>query len=107
MMPYVSGSANWRIPQKPLHSGMVAFNPVISPLSVDMPDAVEVRIILMVDLRDDPPMSMRFIGADRGWPVKPYLYDRLAEKGRVALASRRAVRRKSTIWPFASIARQR
>ena len=35
--------------QEPLHCGVVAFNPVISPLSFDVPYVVKERIIPVVD----------------------------------------------------------
>ena len=45
------------ISQETLHCGVIAFDQVVSPLSVDVPNAVEVRIIPVIDLPDHKPVG--------------------------------------------------
>jgi len=49
------------IPEQPFHGGVIAFNPIVTPLSVDVPDAVEMWIIPMIDFANDALM-----GSDAG-----------------------------------------
>lgn len=66
-----------RYPKQPLHRRMIAFDPVVAPLSVDVPDAVKMRIIVVVDLADDASIGLRFVSADRDRPVQTDTLDRL------------------------------
>ncbi len=49
------------ISEWPFHGGMVALDQVVSPLSINMPDAVEVRIVSVIDLTNDAPIAMRLV----------------------------------------------
>ena len=49
-------------------------------LSINMPDAVEMRVGAVVDLADDAPIGMSFVGADRDRSVKPHPFDCLAQQ---------------------------
>lgn len=69
------------ISKETFHRGMIALDQVVSPLPVDVPDAVEVRIIVMIDLTDDPPIGMRLVSADRYRAVEPYTLNSLVEEG--------------------------
>lgn len=60
---------------------MIAFDPVVAPFSVDVPDAVKTRIIAVVDLTDDPSICLGFVGADRDRSMQTDTLDRLVEKG--------------------------
>lgn len=72
-----------------------------------MPDAVEMRIISVIDLANDPPIAVRFVRADRDRLCSLTRSIALRKRALAAVASRRAVKRKFTIWPFASIARSK
>ena len=52
---------------------MIAFDQVVSPLSVDVPIAVEVGIISMIDLSDHTPVSVACVCADRHRSVEPHM----------------------------------
>ena len=60
---------------------MIAFDQVVSPLSVDVPNAVEVGIISVIDLADHTPADVGFVSADRHRPVEPHTLNRFVEKG--------------------------
>lgn len=60
---------------------MIALDQVVSSLPVDVPNAVEVRIIAMIDLADDLTIGMRLVCTDRNRPMQPNPLDRLAQKG--------------------------
>ena len=59
----------------------VAFDQVVPPLSVGVPDAVKMRVISVIDLTDDTTIGMRFVRADRYRPVEPNPFDCLAQEG--------------------------
>lgn len=63
------------ISEEPLHGGMVALGQVVASLSINMPDAVEVWIISAIDLTDDAPIAMRFVGDDSHRRVQPHTFD--------------------------------
>lgn len=75
------GSKALAIAKQPLQRGVVALDQIVSPLSIDMPDAVKVRIILVIDLSDDAPIAMRLVRHDRSWPVQANTLDGLVEEG--------------------------
>ena len=60
---------------------MVTLDAVVSPLLVDMRDAVEMRIIASVLVLDHLPVGGGFIRADRDWAMQPDLLDCLAQEG--------------------------
>lgn len=60
---------------------MIAFDPVISPFSVDMRDTVEMRIVAPVLVTDRLAVRRRLIGADRDRSMQPNPLDRLAQEG--------------------------
>ena len=60
---------------------MIAFDQVVSPLSVDVSNAVEVRIIPVIDLAYHRPVGVGFVCADRHRQVEPHTLNRLVEKG--------------------------
>ena len=45
------------IPEQALHRGVIALDQVVSPLTIDMPNAVEVWIVSLIDLTDDAPVA--------------------------------------------------
>lgn len=63
------------------HGSAVAFDRVVPPLSIDVPDAVGGRVISVIDLPDASPIGVGHIGADRNRPMQPDPFDCLAEKG--------------------------
>ena len=48
---------------------MIAFDQIVSPRSVDVLDAVKMRIVSVIDLSDDAPIGTRFVRADRDRPM--------------------------------------
>lgn len=60
---------------------MIAFNPIVAPLLVDVSDTVEMRVITVINLADDAPVGLRFVGHDRRRPMQPYTLNRLVQKG--------------------------
>lgn len=86
---------------------MIAFDQIVSPLSGDVPDTVEMRIVAMVDLANDLGVGRGFVSDDDDGRWSRTRSIALLRKALAAFASRRAVRRKSIICPFASTARQR
>lgn len=60
---------------------MIALNQVVPPFSVDMPNAVKMRIISMVDLADDAPIGVGRVGYNRYRSVQPHALDRPAQEG--------------------------
>jgi len=62
-------------------SRLIAFDPIVAPFSVDVPDTVKMRVIAVVDLADDAPIGLRFVGTDRDRPMQTDTLYRLVEKG--------------------------
>lgn len=60
---------------------MIAFDPIVAPFSVDVPDAVKMRVVAVVDLADDAGVGLRLVGTDRNRPMQTDTLDRLVEKG--------------------------
>lgn len=60
---------------------MIAFDPVVAPLSIDVPDAVKMRIVAVVDFADDAPIGLRLVGADRDRSMQADTLDCPVEKG--------------------------
>jgi len=60
---------------------MVAFDQVVAPLSVDMPNAVKIWVIAMANPADDAPIGLGFIRANRDWPMQTHTFDGFAKKG--------------------------
>lgn len=75
------GTETLSVSQEPLQGGMVAFDRIVTPFSVDMADAVEMRVVSVIDLADDAPIGVGLIGAGRDRPVQPDALDSLVEKG--------------------------
>jgi len=69
------------ISKEPFDGRMVALDPVVTPLSVDVPDAVKVRVISMIDLADNAPVGRGFVCDNGDRPMKFHALDRLVEKG--------------------------
>ncbi len=46
-----------------------------------MPDAVEMRVIAVIDPADDAGVGLGLVGADHDLPMPPNRFDRLAQKG--------------------------
>ncbi len=65
------------VSEQPFHRGMVAFDKVVAPLSVDMPDAFDMRVIPMIDVPDDASIGMGFSRANRDRAVQPHTLNRL------------------------------
>ena len=68
-------------PQEPLQRDIVALDPNVLPFSVDMPDAVEMWVISVIDLADDAPIAVGFVGSDRDRPMQPNAFNHLAHEG--------------------------
>jgi hypothetical protein len=75
------GSETLTVSKEPFHRGVVALDQVVLPFSVDVPDAIEMRVTPMIDLTDDTPISVCLIGTDRDGPVQPHALDRLVQEG--------------------------
>nr|WP_245873127.1 hypothetical protein [Albidovulum inexpectatum] len=60
-------------------------------MPVDVPNAVAVRIIPVVDVAEYRPTGVVLVCDDRHRPVELHRLDCLVEKGLTALASRRAI----------------
>ncbi len=43
---------------------MIALDQIVAPLFVDVPDTVKMRVITVVDIADDAPIGVCFVGAD-------------------------------------------
>lgn len=73
------------ISKEPFYGRMIALDPVITPLPVDVSDAVKMRVImrviLMIDLVDDAPIGRSFVCGDVDRSMKSHALDRLVEKG--------------------------
>lgn len=69
------------IPEQALHRGVIALDQVVSPFLVNVPDAVEVRVITMIDFPDNRPIGVGFVSADRDWPMQPDPLDGFVEEG--------------------------
>ena len=74
---------------------MIDLDQVFPPLAINVFDAVEMRVISLVNLADDAAIGRCFVRDDCHGAIEPDSLDRFVEKGFVAFASRRAVRRKS------------
>ena len=60
---------------------MIALDQIVAPLPVDMSDAIEMRIITLIDFANDTPIGWRLIGHNGHRLVQPNAFDRLFEKG--------------------------
>ena len=69
------------VAKEPFHGGVVALDQVVPPFSVDVTDAVEMRVISVVDLADNAPVGVRLVGADCYRPVEPHALNRIVKKG--------------------------
>ena len=56
------------------HGSLIALDQVVAPPFVDMPDAVEMRVVPMIDVTNDTPIGMGFIGTDRDRAMQPYAF---------------------------------
>ncbi len=50
--------------EEPLHGSVIAFDPIIALLSVDVADAVKMRVIAVLNLADDTGVGLRFVSVD-------------------------------------------
>ncbi|MEP3588849.1 MAG: hypothetical protein ABJN18_04735, partial [Marinobacter sp.] len=60
------------VAEEALHGSVVALDQIVSPLPIDVPNAVEMRVIPVVDLADDAPVRAGFVGANCYWPMEPH-----------------------------------
>lgn len=60
---------------------MITFDQVVSPLSIDVSDAVKLRIIPVVDFADDASICLCFVGNNCHRTVQPHTLNRLVQKG--------------------------
>jgi hypothetical protein len=60
---------------------MIAFDQSVASLPVDMPDAVEMWVISVVNLANDTPIRMRFVRDNCDRPVQPDALERRVQKG--------------------------
>ncbi|WP_234899507.1 hypothetical protein [Ruegeria lacuscaerulensis] len=44
------------VSKQSFHGGMITLDQIVSPLSVDVPNAVKMRIITMIDFANDTPI---------------------------------------------------
>ena len=61
---------------------MIALDQIVSPLSVDVPDAVEMRVVTMIDLTDDTAIRLRFVSYDCHRSVQAHTLDRFVQSKR-------------------------
>ena len=59
---------------------MIAFDEVVAPLLVDMPDAVRMWVISAIDLADDTSIGRSFICDDGDRAMEPYTLNRFVKK---------------------------
>lgn len=64
------GSKALAASKEAFHRRVIAFDQVVTPLSIDMSDAIKMGIISMVYLTDDTTIAVRLIGADRNRTVE-------------------------------------
>lgn len=69
------------VTEQPLHGSVIALDQVVAPLSIDMPNAVEVRVIPMIDLMYDTSIDGCFFSIDSDWAMSPHAFNRFYEKG--------------------------
>jgi len=60
---------------------VIAFDEVVAPLFVDMPDAVKMWVIAAIDLADDTSIGRSFICDDGDRAMEPYTLNSFVEKG--------------------------
>lgn len=60
---------------------MITLDQVVPPLSVNMSDAVEVRVVAMNDLANDTPIGLGFIGHNCHGAMQRYTVNRFVQKG--------------------------
>jgi len=101
------GAKALTVAKEAFHGRMIALDQIIAPLSVDIVDAVKIWVIAVVDFADHSSIAMRLVGYNSYWPIKRTRSIALLRNAFAAFASRCAVRRKSTICPFASTVRHR
>ena len=77
----LQGSKALTVAEQPFHGSMVALDQVVAPLSIDMRDAVEMRVIPMIYLANDAPVCLRLVRADCDWPMQSHAFNRLIQKG--------------------------
>ena len=99
------------MPKEPSHGRGIALNQIVASLPIDVSNAAKMRIISMIDLTNDPSIRLRVVhcpavhriinvargGHDCHRAVQSHTLNRLCRKAFAAIASRFAVRRKSTI----------
>ncbi len=56
---------------------MIALDAVIAPLLVDVSDAIEMRIVVLIDLANNASIALRFVCDDGDRPMQPYALDRI------------------------------
>lgn len=75
------GSKALTVAKEAFHGRMIALDQIVAPLSVDMPDTVEMRIIAMVDLANDPGVGRGFVCHNDDRPMQAHPLNRLVQKG--------------------------
>lgn len=48
---------------------MIALDAVVAPLLVDVPNAVEMRVVAVIDLADDASIALCFVGDNGDRPM--------------------------------------
>lgn len=75
------GSKALSVTKQSFHDGMIALGQVVLPLTVDMSDAVEVRIVAMIDFANDTPIGLGFIRHNCHRAMQPHTLNRFVQKG--------------------------
>lgn len=60
---------------------MIALDPIATPFSVDMSDAIEMRVLAVIYLAYQPPIALRLVCDDGDRPMQPHTLDRFVQKG--------------------------
>jgi hypothetical protein len=73
------------VSEQPFHGRVIALDQIVPPLSIDMSDAIKVRIISVIDLTNDTSIAVRLVRHNCKRPVQAYTRDGLVEKGPCSL----------------------
>lgn len=68
------------VAEQPLHGCMITLYEIVSPLSVDVPDAVEMGVVAMIDFADHPPVGGSLVCHNNDRTMEPHAFNRLVEK---------------------------
>ena len=68
------------VPKQTFQSCVVALDQIVVPLSVDMPDAVEMWVVAVINLTNDAPIGLGFIGHNYDRAMRPHTLNSFVQK---------------------------